>query len=144
MVAAGGQAGGELMEEWYRYEDVRYAPPVDEFDNPIGHGTMEIKLRSYPVDRHTPKGVWILLHEFPTCATDRRFVRTEARKQYACPTKELAMVSFIARKKRQAAIHRAEEARAEEAIAMAIGSPFYSPPAPIPAAQFVAVCTIAP
>ena len=57
------------QEFWFRYEDRRYAPPVDEFDRPIGEGSVEIILLKYPVIKYTPKGVWLDLS-----FNDHRFV----------------------------------------------------------------------
>ena len=104
------------QEFWFRYEDRRYAPPVDEFDRPIGEGSMDIMLRKYPVIKYTPKGVWLDLS-----FNDHRFVLIGARKRFACPTVEEAKVSFIARKRRQASIYRARMNSAEKAIAIIEG-----------------------
>jgi hypothetical protein len=95
---------------WFRYEDVRYAAPVDEWGDSYGIGHLEVKLRKFPVLKHTPKGAWI------NGWRGRRFVLRDARKRYACPTLEEAKESFIARKKRQAGIYRARLRDAEEAI----------------------------
>lgn len=50
------------MEHWYRFEDVQYAPSVDEFDYPRGDGQLTVELRRYEVLKQTPKGVWPRLH----------------------------------------------------------------------------------
>ena len=97
-------------EFWFRYDSVRYASSLDEFECPVGDGHLEVKLRKFPVLKHTPKGVWI------NGWRGRRFVLRDARKRYACPTLEEATESFIARKKRQAGIYRARLRDAEEAI----------------------------
>jgi hypothetical protein len=102
-------------EKWYRYEDVRYASSLDEFDNPIGEGRLEVKLREFAVFKHTPKGVWI------GWSGPEKFVLRESRKRYACPTIEEAKESFIARKKRQAGIYRARLRDAEKALAIIQG-----------------------
>lgn len=82
----------------YRYEERRYAPSLDERDNPIpGSGRTEIILMEFKVIRSTPKGVWI-------GDWGDRFVLLSARKRYACPTIEEALESFLARKRRQARI----------------------------------------
>lgn len=96
-----------MTEVFYRYEDVMYAPSLDEFDNPSGPSKLVVHLREYKVLRHTPCGVRL---------TDGRFVNTQRRKQFAHATKELAKASFIARKERQAAIYQARVNRAERAI----------------------------
>ncbi len=108
-------------EVWYRYEDARYAAPVDEFDRPIGSGELKVHLRQYEVIRHTPKGVWLRgARSGPWDFRDGRFVLKDARKRFACPTIDEAKQSFIARKQRQARIHRARVNQAEEAIRLVL------------------------
>lgn len=108
------QANGE---SWYRYEDIQYAAPVDEFDRPCGKGELLVLLREYPVLRHTPKGVWLAgTGDLRYSHHIDRFVRNDAKKRFACPTIEEAKESFIARKRRQASINHARAERAEEAI----------------------------
>lgn len=103
------------MEQWYRYEDVRYAAPVyEDEDYHRGQGRLEVRLRAYPVFKHTPKGVWLLDY-----AMDKRFVRLEARKRYACPTKHDALVSFIARKQAQQRILQSKLDTVREALVKA-------------------------
>lgn len=94
-------------EYWYRYEDVMYAAPVDEYGYSTGAGRLSVELHKYAVVKHTPCGVWLDIG---------RFVKKDARKRFACPTKEAARESFIARKERQAAIHQARANRASNAI----------------------------
>lgn len=101
-------------EVFYRYEDVQYAPSVDQFDNIIrGSGRLVVHLRTYPVIRQTPCGVRI-----DTGMGGTRFVSNQYRKQFAHSTKEAAKASFIARKKRQASIYQARVNQAETAIRM--------------------------
>lgn len=96
---------------FYRYEDVQYAAPVDEFDNPMGRGELRVELRKYRVVKATPTGVWLALY-----LGHKRFVRLNARKRFACPTVAEAAESFRARKERQRAIHEARAERAERAM----------------------------
>jgi hypothetical protein len=91
-------------EKWYRYEDVQYASQLNEYDEPIGPGRLEVKLREIPVIKHTPKGVWI---GYGNGILEKKFVLRDSRKRYACPTIEEAKESFIARKKCQVGIYRA-------------------------------------
>lgn len=84
----------------FRYEDRR----VDEY------GGVAVRLYEHRVLKTTPCGAWI--DHFGA----RRFVKSDARKRFACPTKEEAMVSFIARKRRQAAILRGQLDGVEEAL----------------------------
>lgn len=104
------------QEFWYRYEDVQYAGPVDEFDRLLGPGPLRIMLRTFPVTRHTPSGVWLSNASSRYAYRPERFVLRDAKKRFACPTKKEALESFIARKKRQAGIHRARMQRAELAL----------------------------
>lgn len=82
----------------YRYEETRYAPPFDEFDNPCGKGTIRVNLYTFQVVRKTPKGVWI------DSFGREKFVLLRAKKKYAHFSKEEALESFIARKNRQSQI----------------------------------------
>lgn len=85
---------------YYRYVEVNYAPPLDEYDQPCGEGRTDIMLIEYEVSHHTHKGVWLHVDN------RLRFVRNEARKRFALPTIEEALISFIARKERQIEIYQ--------------------------------------
>lgn len=103
-------------EIFYRYEDVQYAPTLNEYDEPVrGSGLLRVHLREYKVIKHTPCGVQLDIG---------RFVNTQRRKQFAHATKEAAKESFIARKERQASIHQARVNRAEKAIRIIQGKEF--------------------
>ena len=109
-------------EYWYRYvehtESSGYFTEDGDYYS-TGPGKVVIQLREYKVLRHTPKGVWIECFEVNRFDRPERFVRIEARKRYACPTREEALESFIARKKRQASIYSARLRTAKTAIKMA-------------------------
>lgn len=100
-----------MTAHWYRYQDHLCAPGVDEFGRTEGVATVYVTLRKLPVLKETPCGVW--LDDYGT----RRFVRSDARKRYACPTIEDAKESFLARKERQASILTARLRQVNEAIA---------------------------
>lgn len=85
-----------MAEYWHRITSTRTAPPLDEYDNPIGRGTVHAYCNNYAVIKHTPKGVWLNLH----CG-DKRFILKSAKKRFACPTVEEAFISFEARTKRR-------------------------------------------
>ncbi len=92
------------VEHWYRYEEIYTAPPVDEWERSIGEGGVIIHLHKFRVKHHTPKGVWLALYGDQEA---QRFVLRDAHKRYACPTLEEALVSFLARKRRQLTIFEA-------------------------------------
>ena len=98
---------------WYRIEDWREAPPLDEWENPMGASRTRVGVLEYPVVRETPKGVWLEKYG------ERRFVRREGKKRFACPTFEEAMASFLARKAAQVSILTAQIRHAETAISLA-------------------------
>lgn len=87
-------------EYWYRYDDVRTTK-----------GMIYIKLRKYPVVRNTPCGVWINLG-----LGEEKFVRSDTRKKFACPTRAKALESFKHRKRAQTHILKQQLRRAEEAL----------------------------
>lgn len=101
---------------WYRYIDIQFAPPMDEFEHLSVGGEVKVHLQEYKVIRETPKGVWLCSVIGDYECSDRRFVLRGTRKQFACPTKEQAMESFVARKKAQIRIYTARIKRAEEAL----------------------------
>jgi hypothetical protein len=100
----------DTQQLFYRLEDVMWAAPLNEYDEPQGSGRLEVVTRKFLVVKTTPCGVWLDIG---------RFVRLGTRKQYAHPTLEGATVSFIARKRRQQGIYEARASRAKEAIALA-------------------------
>lgn len=97
-------------EVWYRFHERVVSAGVDEWDNPVGPGRIEVYVSKYPVMKHTPKGVWLDIYD------QKKFVLRDARKRYACPTMEEALESFVARKKRQIRILSTRLRHAEDAI----------------------------
>lgn len=99
----------KVGDKWYRYEDVRYAAPVDEWEKPTGKGTIGISIREFLVTRVTPKGVWLTSCFWAndvSWSKNDRFVRNDARKRFACPTEQEAIESFVARKNAQRRIYQ--------------------------------------
>jgi Zn-finger nucleic acid-binding protein len=93
---------------WYRFDDVMYAPmPSGEYGEWVGPSTLKVELHKYQVVKITPCGVWLDVG---------KFVKTAARKRFACPTEAEARESFLARKKRQLSILSAQVSRVERAI----------------------------
>jgi hypothetical protein len=102
-------------EYYYRFESISYSPGVDQFDNPLpGPGRLDVYLQKLRIIRRTPKGVWVdrTSHRFH----GPRFILTDARKRFACPTIEEAKESFIARKKRHIRIMKRLISEAERAL----------------------------
>jgi len=95
---------------WYRIEDYRYAEDVDEWGDPSG-SNVGIEVRKYRVRNPTPQGVRLDIGFGET-----RVVLDASIKRFADPTMERALVSFLARKRRQAAIYEARAADARIAI----------------------------
>lgn len=103
---------GADAECWYRVEDFRYAGGWDaDYDCAVGEGRPGYNFLELRVLRHTPKGVWV-----EGRGNRPRFVLRDAHKRYACPTREDALESFRARKRRQAGILRAQAKNAEQAL----------------------------
>lgn len=113
-------------EVWYRYEQRDLAAPFDETGRMPGRTTVE--LLTFEVVRRTPKGAWIARlfrtsNEFGGGGGFRgaeRFVLASARRRYACPSRDEAMASFVARKRRQIAVYEARIARARVALMLAV------------------------
>lgn len=108
---------------WFRYEDVQYAAPVDEYGDSRGEGRLAVELRKFQVVRETPKGAWIVpYYEAMTHwnknwdPSDEKFVRNSSVKKHAYPTVEEAKKGFIARKNAQLRILTAGMRRAEKAL----------------------------
>ncbi len=97
----------QIGDTWYRYEDVVYAARRDEFDNPIGPSSIEVELRTFKVEKVTPKGVRL---------DNGRFVNGSSTKRYACPSVSQAITSFVARKKAQLLILHAKIHQVEVAL----------------------------
>lgn len=103
-----------MTEVWYRFADRQVSLGVDPWTERSYGSRTEVVVHEYPVESRTPKGVWLSLH-----AGQRRFVRRDATKRWACPTKAEARASFLARKRRQLRILAAQARAAEEAIRLA-------------------------
>lgn len=95
----------------YRFEDHTYAARIDPYDDSDGNWYTVgpyLELEAILIRSKTPKGFTI----HATNALGWRFISMEAHKKYACPSVEEALVSYIARKKRQHAIYEAKAKRA--------------------------------
>ena len=104
------------IEYAYRATETTYAPPVDEYDQPLricDLGRIVVHIHRYPIIKRTPCGMWIDVYG------DKKFVLLTATKQFACESIELAKQSFVARKKRQLAIYQAKMRKVVAALALA-------------------------
>lgn len=96
----------ENIKHLYRIDGECYAACLDEYENPMGIGSRELRVSKFDVVKATPYGVWIQPYSWDD--SHKKFVRLTAIKQYACETIELAKESFIARKHRQIRILSAQ------------------------------------
>jgi hypothetical protein len=85
------------IKELYRYDATYY-----------GKSKPTLSCYHYKVIKQTKCGAWIEYDGYK-----KKFVNLEARKQWACATKEEALISFIARKRSQVSILRS---RLDDAI----------------------------
>ena len=77
-------------------------------------------LKTYNLQRETPKGYWIAYGGSPGCFIgDERWVSKTSRKRFAYPTKEEAMVNLIARTKSRIKILKSQLSTCEIALASA-------------------------
>jgi len=102
-------------EYWYRCEyrviaDYDYDPEMEEFEKQL-----RLIYNRYRVISHTSCGVQLDIDYKKT-----RFVLKDAKKKYACSTKEEALISFVARKKRQLAILISQTAHVRAAIKLGL------------------------
>lgn len=86
----------------YRYEDYYW------------NGFVQIRLRECQVIKETNCGYWI-----STVLGSKKWIRKNATRRYAYPTKKEGMISFKARKGRQIEILKAQLERAKAALAIA-------------------------
>lgn len=112
-------------EVWYRaYSKVHSSQAVfDSYDGEFSHFVrvanpkVDIRFDEYPVLRHTPQGVWLEVPDgWQAYGTRVRFVLREARKRFACPTKEEAVESLLARQRRRAGILASQLADVQSTI----------------------------
>jgi hypothetical protein len=98
-----------------RMRVVSYAPPLNEWDLPIGEGRQEIVTEYLPILSYTASGAWIDVYG------QRKFVNLRARKQYACGTDAEALASLRARKERHIEIGRTGAERTRRGRTAALG-----------------------
>lgn len=108
---------------WYRYEDKWYSVADEWGDH--SHSTLEIELWRSTVVKVTPKGVWLVPGKVTVVpgeykglqsGSSFKFVCVSWTKKFACATKEEALASLEARRKRQKSIYEARARAAEEVL----------------------------
>jgi len=107
----------DTKEYYYRYEGKSQAnggiDMLGEWQF-SGSYTYRLDLYKFEILSHTPKGVWIR-----NWFGKRQFVNNSWNKRFACPTKEEALASLIARKQRLIRIAKARINEAEHYIEIA-------------------------
>lgn len=101
----------KLGDIWFRFEERCYASYFDEWSESRGPGRIEVSCIEFKVSRLTARCVFLTLGY----GCEYR-VLLGARKRFACATKEEALASFFARKRRQISILEAQLRRARQAI----------------------------
>ncbi len=106
-------------EYYFCYEGMRTAHGGIDITGEWVHShsySYDIILHKYAVLKHTPKGVWLNTlgpTDHPN-SLNARFVNRSHNKQFAWPTINEALESFIARKTREAGIYHARGLEAEK------------------------------
>lgn len=104
-----------MSELYYRYVDVACAAPFD--DTGRLPGTIRVELHIFEVVRRTAKTIWPVPEGWAGFSgIEPRRMLVNARCRYACSTIEDARASFIARKRSQIRILKAQLRRAESAL----------------------------
>jgi len=106
------------VDKAYRYEDQLYSDGVDQFGDPLPTSHIKVNLYKYDILSRTEKGIWIRYWN----AKCKKFILLSAKKKYACLTKEEALESFKARKKRQIRILTSQLNNAKESLNIAKGN----------------------
>jgi hypothetical protein len=84
------------------------------YDSDYGSDGMSVSPHKFAITKTTPCGFWIGLGW-----EKKRFVLSSGRKRFAYPTREEALESFIARKKRQIMLVEYRLERSKGALAVA-------------------------
>lgn len=98
----------------WRCEAKRYSYTIDPETDLFGITDPRLEMYWYYVTKRTPKGAWVC----------RKFVLLTAHKRWACNTEQEALDSFVARRKRQIKILKAQLERAEAELALTIKKVF--------------------
>lgn len=105
--------------KFYRYEAVQYAvhDHDGEFISPL-FPDPKVELREYVLIKETPKGYWIGIGGFSSFYW-KQWVSKTAKKRYAYPTKEEALLNYIKRTERRIKILKNQLLTSELALNIA-------------------------
>lgn len=98
----------------FRFEDFRWAAPLNEWDEPVGKGRADVHLVTYNIVKRTPKGFRL----YDPIEGRTRLVCHHWRKKFASETIEQAKEDFLARKAAQMRILLNKVKHVEEAVAV--------------------------
>lgn len=101
----------KVGDSFYRFESQLVSSGVDEFDEPLGPGYINLYCYTYDVTKITPKGARVRVFSFDH---DRPVMDSTINK-YAYPSKAEALLGFIARKRHQQSILLGQLTRSKEA-----------------------------
>jgi len=85
----------QSLGKMYRFIDTRYSVGDEDYGYSV---RVTVNIYIFDIIKKTPKGQWI---QNESRGIKPRFVLNHGRKKYAHRTKEEALLSFIARKKKQ-------------------------------------------
>lgn len=101
---------------FYRYEAVQYSSISDD-DYRLPHfSNLKLELKEFKMFKETPKGYWIGYGGFESLLGHQRWVSKTAKKRYAYPTKEQALLNYIKRTERRIEILESQLWASETAL----------------------------
>jgi len=108
------------MKQLYRYEHVLIGNGYD--DDYLYPYTIQLMLREYPIIKETPCGYWIQIgYGYKLKFVAFKNNGNPTKKRWACLTKEEAMESFKARKRRQICLLEQQLSIAKTCLSVAEG-----------------------
>lgn len=100
------------MSVLYRYVEIYTSGIGDEYYGAF-YPSISLRLEEYEIIKETPCGFWI------RTSHGDKFVNMQARKKFACASKEDALASYIARKNKQVKILNGQLKKARLGLALA-------------------------
>ena len=111
----GSYRGIEVLGWYFRLHEQSYSQIVDADREEYSSYTV-VEIEAFPVIRKTPKGVYICGRK------NQELILDHWKRKFAHPTWQEALVSYVARKRRQHQIHMARAASAEANLRRAVGA----------------------